>query len=409
MFSGGEKSKSQRERVLLLFAISIIIGFVGTVLFALQASSVAQALSIIGVALMVAGASLMSGGLLGFLFCIPRTLQQDLVQQPSQNREGGDAAQFRPQGISYQVNTNLEQISDWLTKILVGVGLTQISALPGALQGYADFTSSGLGDFPNSKVFAIAALIYFLVCGFLTSYLWTRLYLAGALRQADLASVGILSDKLTQVENKVTDLENQAEIDAKALSCVQRQLNPPPGSPPVLESEIVGAIKLASPSVKAQIFYLAQNIRRENWKDRETKHKMERTIPIFRALIATDTENVYHANHGQLGYALKDQRQPDWAEAESELSKAIEIRGPWQERGWLMYEFNRAICRMHQDPAFSQGKGSDEKAKQAILVDLDAASNASAIDGLVTSDPTISGWLALNDIHWAKRRPVKVE
>jgi len=74
MFSGGEKSKSQRERVLLLFAISIIIGFVGTVLFALQASSVAQALSIIGVALMVAGASLMSGGLLGFLFCIPRTL-----------------------------------------------------------------------------------------------------------------------------------------------------------------------------------------------------------------------------------------------------------------------------------------------------------------------------------------------
>ncbi len=32
--------------------------------------------------------------------------------------------------VNYRSNTNLEQISDWLTKILVGVGLTQQTFFP---------------------------------------------------------------------------------------------------------------------------------------------------------------------------------------------------------------------------------------------------------------------------------------
>src|SRR5205085_11890184 len=38
------------------------------------------------------------------------------------------------------VNTNLEQISDWLTKILVGVGLTQFGSLRG------NYASKSPGD-----------------------------------------------------------------------------------------------------------------------------------------------------------------------------------------------------------------------------------------------------------------------
>src|SRR6185503_13654313 len=50
------------------------------------------------------------GALLGFVFGIPKTLQSNAPPAAD-----GKAA--------YQVNTNLEQISDWLTKMLVGVGL----------------------------------------------------------------------------------------------------------------------------------------------------------------------------------------------------------------------------------------------------------------------------------------------
>src|SRR5262245_8259356 len=57
-------------------------------------------LGALGAGALLAGAAALVGALLGFLFGIPRTLQAD----PSHPEEGRST-----------VNTNLEQISDWLT------------------------------------------------------------------------------------------------------------------------------------------------------------------------------------------------------------------------------------------------------------------------------------------------------
>ena len=65
----------------------------------------------------------------------------------------------KPPGMNYPVNTNLEQVSDWLAKIIVGVTLPQLTVLP-----------EWLGK----------------VAGFLAGYLMTRLYLASALKRAEL-------------------------------------------------------------------------------------------------------------------------------------------------------------------------------------------------------------------------------
>lgn len=391
------KDRSQSERAVSTIAFCILVGCLGIALYAVQTSSLAQFFSVLGIGLLIAGACVLSGGLLGFLFGIPRALQHDKAEGKPSNGQGEERPEDRT--ISYQVNTNLEQISDWLTKILVGVGLTQITSLPEALRRYSEFASPGLGNSSASKIFAVAVLVFYSICGFLISYLWTRLYLAGALRQADLDAVG---DKIAQVESKVSELEKQAELDAKALSIVQRQLNPGPGSPPILQEEINSTILPASSNVKAQIYYLAHDTRSQNWRERQTKPIMERTIPIFRALIASDTEDIYHLNHGQLGFALKDQRQSNWAEAEAELNKAIEIRGPWQSKGWLLYEFNRAICRINLDQAFGQGQKSNDETKNRILSDLKAAANASDVDDLISGEPTIQEWLTLNKVKWPK-------
>jgi len=382
----------KNEKGLTVIIASILAGFLAVILYASQSSSWTQFASIVGVALMIAFASLLSGGLLGFLFGIPRTLQQDKVEGALQNEQGENISKDKRQRPSYQTNTNLEQISDWLTKILVGVGLTQISALPEVLQNYADFTAVGLGNFPSSEIFSLALLVYFLICGFLISYLLTRLTLLGAFVQADFAA------RYSQLESKVSDIEKQAEIDARALSAVQRQLNPGMDTPPISQEEMNAAIQPASPKAKAQAFYMAQEVRSENWRDRQTKPKMERTISIFRALIASDTDDVYHANHGQLGFALKDQRDPNWKEAESELTKAIELRGPWREHGWLFYEFARAVCRINLDEAFGQEKETEENTKQAILDDFKAAAHASRLEKLIEDDPAISKWMEINDI-----------
>jgi hypothetical protein len=376
----------ENDSVRKIIISGILIGFIGIFLYISQAKAWQQAISVAGVALMISGASLLSGGLLGFLFGIPRTLQQ---QDKPVERTDEQIQKGRMKGTTYGANTNLEQISDWLTKILVGVGLTQISSLPEALQGFADYTSMGLGNFPSSKAFSLALLIYFLICGFLISYLWTRLYLPGAFREADIAAFG---GALNEMKNKVSELERQAELDAKALNFIQGYLNPSPGVPPVgkdekeIQEKLESVIIPTSRSVKAQIFYQAQKVRSENWRDSQNKPKMELTIPIFRALIASDKDNIYYANHGQLGFALKDKNHPtldDWKEAENELTKAIEIRGSWREKGWLFYEFNRAICRIKLDDNFSKGIKSN---KDDYLIEL------------IKKDSLIAGWIKLNKI-----------
>jgi CheY-like chemotaxis protein len=91
--------------------------------------------------------------------------------------------------LPYRANTNLEQISDWLTKILVGVGLTQLLNIPKTLQSLGSALAPALGNFTNSGLFVVAELVYFGICGFLASFLWTRVNLPKLYAQADLDSM----------------------------------------------------------------------------------------------------------------------------------------------------------------------------------------------------------------------------
>src|SRR5262249_38109074 len=105
------------------------------------------------------------GIFLGFLFGIPRT--------PAPKVEKGEAPQPAEQ-------TNLEQIADWLTKILLGAGLTQISMAPGWLWKVGMHVTIGA-----SVGFTAVVIVNYLVAGFFTGYLLTRLFLVGALDEVD--------------------------------------------------------------------------------------------------------------------------------------------------------------------------------------------------------------------------------
>lgn len=118
-----------------------------------------------GQASIVAGGAFAVGTLFGFLFGIPRTLQD----QPGSTTTG-DADR-----VLQSTNTNLEQISDWLTKILVGVGLTQIHGLRQELAAMASYFA--VADAPGVT---LAMILNFATAGFLSGYLLTRLFLTGA-------------------------------------------------------------------------------------------------------------------------------------------------------------------------------------------------------------------------------------
>ena len=120
---------------------------------------------------------------------------------------------------------------------------------------------------------------------------------------------------------------------------------------------------------------------------------MERTIPVFDALIASDVEKRYHENWGQLGFALKDQRAPDWKPALDVLNTAIRIRGDAATNGHWLYEFNRALCRINADDNFANTKPSAPDVAKAIRADLEVVRSLGH-DDIFESAPEIERWTA---------------
>src|SRR5258708_114242 len=87
----------------------ILVLFVGIVALVALGWTRPNTVESVSVALFIGGAALTSGAVFGFLFGIPRANQEE--------KTTGLTGEFRDR--LYQVNTNLEQISDWLTKIIV--------------------------------------------------------------------------------------------------------------------------------------------------------------------------------------------------------------------------------------------------------------------------------------------------
>jgi hypothetical protein len=139
-----------------------------------------------GIAVLWALGCLAVGALAGFVFGIPRVQQDVPVVQP-----GADAAQAPVEPITRRkykllANTNLEQISDWLTKILVGVGLVEAKQIPGYLGRLARFVGPAIRPADErGNVFTLAVTLHFAVWGFICAYLMTRVYLTGAFFRAE--------------------------------------------------------------------------------------------------------------------------------------------------------------------------------------------------------------------------------
>lgn len=128
--------------------------------------------AVLGLSSIVSFAALFTGGFLGFLFGIPRSLQRSAADIPVSSENGNNE---RP----YSNNTNLEQISDWLTKIIVGVSLTQ---LPAIQQHFHQLVKSVSGGFTGllpvqyAYPFASGLIIFYTICGFLAVYIWAKIY-----------------------------------------------------------------------------------------------------------------------------------------------------------------------------------------------------------------------------------------
>jgi len=73
----------------------------------------------------------------------------------------------------------------------------------------------------------------------------------------------VVADDLESLANEVKNIKEQSEIDARALALAIKQMNPSADSERPTQQQLNEAIKVASPSVKSQLFYQAQVARQD--------------------------------------------------------------------------------------------------------------------------------------------------
>jgi hypothetical protein len=140
---------------------------------------------VFGGAMLIASASAAVGALLGFLFGMPRAAQGGAPNSSS----------------GLLLSTHLQDVADWLTKLIVGAGLVQLGNLSTYLGNLGSYLSQGSG---LTSSMAISIVLYFIALGFLLAYLWAELYIstlvARVQRTLDSSSVSLDDQKATVPE-----------------------------------------------------------------------------------------------------------------------------------------------------------------------------------------------------------------
>lgn len=240
------RGKDESRDFLFQMWVLSVIGWIAIFLYSARFAGSGQVFRILGVGTLVAGAALLSGSLLGFVFAIPRvgakggrstSTHPEDAHEPDSGAEPGSVLR----------NGNLVEISDWLTKIIVGVGLVELHSIPAKLGELSYYLAPGLLPAPCSgssscaeslicgQAAGLAILIFYFTLGFLRGYVWTMIYFQGDLesklkeaeqqkeeerRQKRIAS------RLQWVETLIS--ENQL---AKAMASVDEALRNDPQNP----------------------------------------------------------------------------------------------------------------------------------------------------------------------------------
>jgi hypothetical protein len=194
--NGGTKSAllgSVNKQNLIIAGIAAaipILGVVGILVYT-------GANSTFGVGLVAAIAAAAVGLVVGLLFGVPRAISSGAARQNVQASNINLHSVLKPESFigtedntpQQQTNvgsevfissTNLAEVSDWLTKLLLGAGLVSITRLGGPVGRLIDSTAAGLSTSSSvsgsAKVVAGAILFGFFAMGFLDGYILTTVW-----------------------------------------------------------------------------------------------------------------------------------------------------------------------------------------------------------------------------------------
>lgn len=249
----------------------------------------------LGLGILIFLASALCGAVVGFLFAVPRLLDGGQAEGEPKRLLGG--------------NDNVSRVSDWLTTMLIGIGLTQLGNINDGLIGFRDFlqTHAHLYGPPGSPsagslpVMGPLLLILGAVVGFLYLYLHTRIELVAGFREAEEVLGGLDMALVKQAAAAApgsgvlaTEIANKASVTVPdAIAVMQKSLYDPDNAGFERTIEIGKALATTSATGRADYwFYLAaaygqmhaqipaDDTRARGFVESEALHAAERAVAI---------------------------------------------------------------------------------------------------------------------------------
>ena len=199
-----------RSIILCVIFITLLISVLLGIFFQ------ANALAGVSTFLMVSAACFAGGSAIGFLFGLPKKgtalKMADGGETPAQNQS------------EYEDNTNLQEVSDWLTKIIVGLSLIKLNTILGWIDNAARTIDQAFGSGCKTKclydfyAFGYGVIAFYFLLGAGLIYLWSRTNLKDLLsRQRQL---------LREKKSLVEIAQNLADQNEEMPSGRQQMHNP---------------------------------------------------------------------------------------------------------------------------------------------------------------------------------------
>ncbi|WP_433291093.1 PASTA domain-containing protein [Actinoplanes sp. CA-030573] len=185
---GPRKAGDKIQRGVLAIAVVMLLGMI-TVSICLTVTTGSGGAGVTAFVLFVAAAAV--GAVLGFLFGLPR----------ARVAESAGPSTF------YLTNSNLIKVSDWLTTIVIGLGLVNLGKVVPGLRSLAHALQEPLGGAAYSGAAGVSVLVVGVLAGFVLDYLWTSIRVRELLEEAE-----------RQNQQTVPELRNQTLGEARATA-----------------------------------------------------------------------------------------------------------------------------------------------------------------------------------------------
>jgi hypothetical protein len=132
-------------------------------------------------------ASAAIGAALGFLFGLPRARFTDELSgvAASTGATGGAPVAPRHPSAHYLANSNLIKVSDWLTTIVIGLGLVNLGGLLPALRTLATALKDPLGGTAYAGAIGISVMVIGVLAGFVLVYVFTTIRIRQLLEDSE--------------------------------------------------------------------------------------------------------------------------------------------------------------------------------------------------------------------------------